>query len=154
MGLGKVDVRSNMRGQEGAGQEVLCEREGGNEQRRRQEPPESKPRAKGQVEGQTQSSKGTSANSINVPVPPVHFPGDGDILPVPWNTWTPIVFVAWGGGHSVAWGPNTSIVLRAGLTIEQANTVESASLVTLEFSQMKYSGWGPGQSPEHLVIRD
>lgn len=98
MGLAKVDERSDMRGQEGAGQEVLREREGGDEQRRRQELPESKPRAKGQVEGQTQSSEGTSADSISVPVPPLHFPGDGDTLPVPWNTWTPIVFVAGGWG--------------------------------------------------------
>lgn len=96
MGLAKVDERSDMRGQEGPGQEVLHEREGGDEQRR-QEPPESKPRAKGQVEGQTQSGEGTSADSISVPVPPLHFPGDDDTLPVPWNTWTPIVFVARGG---------------------------------------------------------
>jgi len=153
MGLAKVDVRGDMRGQEGAGQEVLHEREGGDEMRRRQESPESKPRAKGQVEGQTPSSEGTSADSISVPVPPLHFPGDGDTLPVPWNTDTNCVCSS-GRGSRHAWGPNTSIVLRAGLTIEQANTVESASLVTLEFSLMEYSGWGPGQSPEHPVIRD
>lgn len=128
-------MRINSRGQEGAGQEVLHESEGGGEKRRRQEPPESKPRAKGQVEGRTQSSEGTPADSISVPVPAVHFPGDGDILPVPWR-------------------PDKSIALRAGLTTDQANRVGSASLVPLEFSLMKYSGWGPGQSPGHLVIRD
>lgn len=57
MGLAKVEVRSNTRGQEGAGQEVLRESEGGGEKRRRQEPPESKPRAKGQVEGRNSEQR-------------------------------------------------------------------------------------------------
>lgn len=117
-------MRGRKRGQEWAGQEVLSEREGGGEKRRRQGPPESKPRAKGQVEGQTKSSEGSAAVCMHVPAPPVHFPGDGDILPVPWNTWTPIVFVALDG-HSEAWEPAKSIVLSARLTLEQTNSLFS-----------------------------
>lgn len=62
------------------------------------------------------------------------------------------MFVALGG-HSVAWEPAKSIVLSASLTPEQADTVESALWVTLEFSLMMFLGWGPGQPPEHLVIK-
>lgn len=54
---------------------------------------------------------------LSVSVPPNHFPGDDDRLPIPEGTWSPIVFVTLGG-HSVLWEPAKSIVFRAGLTIE------------------------------------
>lgn len=58
-----------------------------------------------------------SAAILSVSVPPSHFPGDDDRLPIPEGTWSPVVFVTLGG-HSVLWEPAKSIVFRAGLTIE------------------------------------